>query len=174
MDDPQNAIQRSIQDLLRRGRNAHVLVDATRDGVEVPDHVREQWKQRLMLDLNPDWPMGLDFDEQAFYADLGFQGVLMRCRIPFRAVWAVMDTKDGNGFVFHSNLPPELAGEFEKHAETESDGATVAAAVPEAGVEPVAATARPTEAPKARAPKAPASKARRGAPRLRLVKGGKS
>jgi stringent starvation protein B len=165
MEELRNSIQRSIEDLHKRGANAHLLVDATRDGVEVPDHVREQWGQRLVLDLNPSWPLHLDYDDQALYADLGFQGVLSRCRIPFRAVWAVMDTASGNGFVFHANVPAEVARELAARGPD-------AAAAPPSENRDVAPSPVPRPARGAAAAKPP--KAKRKAPSLRLVKGGKS
>lgn len=152
MESPPNAIERSILDLTRRGSCARIVVDATREGVEVPDFVREQWGNRLVIDLNPAWPIDLAFDEQALYADLGFQGVLMRCRIPFRAVWAVADRAKGAGFVFHAHVPEEHRAEI---ARSETD-----APPPEAlrEVEP---------------PTKPAAAPRRASAHLKLVKSAK-
>ncbi len=164
MNEIRNAIERSILDLTHKGKSARLVVDATLDGVEIPDHVRDEWGARLFIDLNPAWPLNLDFDEQAIYADLGFQGVLMRCRLPFRAVWAVMDLAKGAGFVFKEHVPAaftkELAPAFEK-----TPGSETAEAVP-------VPAARAELAPPS-APKPKAGGARRGASHLKLVKGGK-
>ena len=166
MNEIRNAIERSILDLTHKGKSARLVVDATQGGVEIPDHVREEWGARLFIDLNPAWPLNLDFDEQAIYADLGFQGVLMRCRLPFRAVWAVMDLAKGAGFVFKEHVPAafatELAPAFEK-----APGTARGAAPP---AEP-ATRAEPAPPP---APKPKTSAARRGASHLKLVKGGKN
>lgn len=171
MNEIRNAIERSILDLTHKGKSARLVVDSTQDGVEIPDHIREEWGARLFIDLNPAWPLNLDFDEQAIYADLGFQGVLMRCRLPFRAVWAVMDLAKGAGFVFKEHVPAafaqELAPAFEKTPGSEGEDATPA---------PVPAPAPGTRAEPAptAAPKAKPGGARRGASHLKLVKGGKS
>ncbi len=170
MDELRNSIERSILDLTNKGKTARLYVDATREGVEVPEHVRTQWGEGLLIDLNPAWPIQLDFDDQALYADLGFQGELMRCRFPFRAVWAVMDFAAGSGFVFKENVPPTLAAQIQS-------GATLAPApvAPEAERTPEreAPPATPaTRAPRSKKPAAAASP-RRNAPHLKLVKGGK-
>ncbi len=170
MDELKNSIERAILDLTNKGKTARLYVDATREGVEVPEHVRTQWGEGLLIDLNPAWPIQLGFDEQALYADLGFQGELMRCRFPFRAVWAVMDFAAGSGFVFKEHVPPTLAAQLQ----------SVATLVP-APVAPDAERAPEREEPAAppgtRAPRpntpAAASSPRRGAPHLKLVKGGK-
>ncbi|MBK7976874.1 MAG: hypothetical protein IPK07_27655 [Deltaproteobacteria bacterium] len=169
MNEIRNAIERSILDLTHKGKSARLVVDSTLDGVEIPDHVREEWGARLFIDLNPAWPLNLDFDEQAIYADLGFQGVLMRCRLPFRAVWAVMDLAKGAGFVFKEHVPPAFAKELAPALE-KAPGAEPAAAPAPA---PLPAPATRTEPAPPSAPK-PKSGARRDASHLKLVKGGKS
>lgn len=166
MDELKNSIERSILDLTGKGKTARLYVDSTREGVEVPEHVREQWGEGLLIDLNPAWPIQLGFDDQALYADLGFQGVLMRCRFPFRAVWAVMDFAAGSGFVFKENVPEKLAGQLTATEPLPDEGAPEPASAvttlesPSSEPAPHKAAARPT--------------ARRGAPHLKLVKGGKS
>jgi stringent starvation protein B len=161
MDDANEArgsVERLVRDLMGRGSSAHLLVDATREGVDVPDSVRDQWKQKLVLDLNPSWPMNIVYDEQGMELDLSFGGLLSRCRIPFHAVWAVVNPS-GKGHVFHANVPPALADEIERDSR-------------DARKERLAQkTPRPTALPAQQTAK---TQERSGPPRLKLVKGGKS
>ena len=149
MDDPpDHPIGRRIHELLRRGSCARIFVDALREGVDVPDHVRESWGHELPLDLDPSWPLALAYDEEALYADLSFQTLLVRCRLPYRAIWGVIDPGTHLGAFFEENIPPEVEARLTKAAEE---------GVP---VEPEAVAETPDGEPSSR-------------PRLRVIDGGK-
>lgn len=155
------AIEGAVLGMTRRGVSPQLFVDATDAGVEVPEHVREQWRERLWLNLNPAWPIALAFDDEALYADLGFQGVLMRCRFPYHSVWAVFEGGSHEGLLFEAHVPATVRAEIERAREIAAEARS--AGTPEApGPEP----------PETRPPEDPTP--RRVAPNLRLVKGGKS
>jgi hypothetical protein len=165
----------------------------------IPQHVRERWGRELVLDLDPGWPIGLDFDDSALYADLGFQGLLVRCRIPYRAVWGVLDRATQAGTLIPSQMPESFRSRLQASAAEPAQAAAeprgeaprtlhlapAAAAKPEGEVDtsaeqgapatlrsvPASASAEPDAPPGG--PPAPArQRARR--PRLTVVKGGKS
>lgn len=78
------------------------------DGVVCPDFIRDQWRERLIIDLDPSYPLDLTFLEEALSADLSFGGYVTRCTFPYGAVYVVADRTTGRGIVLDQNMPDSV------------------------------------------------------------------
>ncbi len=78
------------------------------EGVVCPDFIREQWRERLIIDLDPSYPLDLTFDDDALGADLSFGGYVTRCKFPYAAVYVVADRSTGRGIVLDQNMPESV------------------------------------------------------------------
>jgi stringent starvation protein B len=102
-----NAIGRAIEDVLAAGHTPRLQIDARRNDVTVPDHVRARWGPRLIIDLDPSWPLALEHTKDALEVDLAFHGIVERCRLGWGSIYALVDRATGQGTVFRENLPLE-------------------------------------------------------------------
>ncbi|KIG14392.1 hypothetical protein DB30_06867 [Enhygromyxa salina] len=73
-----------------------------------PDFVREQWKERLVIDLDPSYPLELEFTGLGVEANLSFGGYVTRCTFPWAAIYVVAERESGGGRVFEQNVPASL------------------------------------------------------------------
>lgn len=173
-------VQSVIESLYAAGRCPRLHVNATHDDVICPDFIREQWKERLIIDLDASYPLDLTFGEAGLAADLSFGGFVTRCEFPWAAIYIVADRATGRGIVLDRNMPESVRSMFQRAraAEAPSKGpdlrpvadtptptpaAESPAASPEAptpsapeAAQPAAAEAASAEAPTPSAP-APAS-----------------
>ncbi len=78
------------------------------DGVVCPDFIRDQWRERLIIDLDPSYPLDLTFLEEGLSADLSFGGYVTRCSFPYGAVYVVADRSTGRGIVLDQNMPDSV------------------------------------------------------------------
>ena len=78
------------------------------DGVVCPDFIRDQWRERLIIDLDPSYPLDLTFLEEGLSADLSFGGYVTRCTFPYGAVYVVADRSTGRGIVLDQNMPDSV------------------------------------------------------------------
>lgn len=114
-----NAIGRAIEDVLAAGHTPRLQIDARRNDVEVPQHVRAKWGPRLIIDLDPSWPLALEHTKDALEVDLAFHGIVERCRLGWGSIYALVDRATGQGTVFRENLPVEVLP-----SELRAEGAT--------------------------------------------------
>lgn len=106
-------IHAAIEDVYAAGHTPRLQIDARRADVEVPASVRRTWQARLVIDLDPSYPLDLAYDADGLSVDLAFQGLVSRCRLPWPAVYAVVDRSTGRGIVVEAHLPPpELSPEL--------------------------------------------------------------
>ncbi|NVB38629.1 hypothetical protein G6O69_12380 [Pseudenhygromyxa sp. WMMC2535] len=98
-------IQRAIESLHENERCPRLHVDVTHAQAVCPDFVREQWKQQLVIDLDPSYPLELAFTEVGVEADLSFGGYVTRCVFPWDAIYVVVDRETGRGLVFEERMP---------------------------------------------------------------------
>ena len=77
-------------------------------GVVCPDFIRDQWKERLIIDLDPSYPLDLTFEPENLAADLSFGGYVTRCSFPYGAVYVVADRSTGRGIVLDQNMPESV------------------------------------------------------------------
>jgi len=106
-------IHAAIEDVYAAGHTPRLQIDARRADVEVPGSVRRTWQARLVIDLDASYPLDLAYDPDGLSVDLAFQGMVSRCRLPWGAIYAVIDRSTGRGIVVEAHLPPaELAPEL--------------------------------------------------------------
>jgi stringent starvation protein B len=96
-------------------------VNALFDGVVCPDFIREQWRERLIIDLDPSYPLDLTFDEDRLSADLSFGGYVTRCTFPYAGVYVVADRSTGRGIVLDQNMPESV--KRARYSKAEAGGA---------------------------------------------------
>ncbi len=101
-------VQSVIESLYAAGRCPRLHVNAMFSGVVCPDFIREQWKERLIIDLDPSYPLDLTFEPETLAADLSFGGYVTRCSFPYGAVYVVADRSTGRGIVLDQNMPESV------------------------------------------------------------------
>jgi stringent starvation protein B len=101
-------VQSVIESLYAAGRCPRLHVNALFDGVGCPDFIREQWRERLIIDLDPSYPLDLTFETDGLAADLSFGGYVTRCSFPYGAVYVVADRSTGRGIVLDQNMPESV------------------------------------------------------------------
>jgi stringent starvation protein B len=107
-------IRQWIEALHHNGQCARLMVDATADGVVVPEHIKEQWGEAMPIDLDPAFPLELTMDEGGIDCVLSFGGP-HACHLPWRSIYVVQDRDSQIGVVIEENLPPRFALETEEH-----------------------------------------------------------
>ena len=101
-------VQSVVESLYAAGRCPRLHVNATCEGVVCPDFIREQWRERLIIDLDSSYPLDLTFAEEGIGADLSFGGYLTRCMFPWGAIYVVADRATGRGIVLDQNMPESV------------------------------------------------------------------
>ena len=101
-------MQSVIESLYAAGRCPRLHVNAMFEGVICPDFIREQWRERLIIDLDPSYPLDLTFEDEWLAADLSFGGYVTRCTFPYGAVYVVADRSTGRGIVLDQNMPDSV------------------------------------------------------------------
>lgn len=101
-------VQSVIESLYAAGRCPRLHVDATHAAVVVPDFIRQQWRERLIIDLDASYPLDLVFGEKGIAADLSFGGHVTRCSFPWESIYIVMDRATGRGIVLDRHVPESV------------------------------------------------------------------
>jgi stringent starvation protein B len=101
-------VQSVIESLYAAGRCPRLHVDATQSAVDVPDFIRQQWRERLIIDLDASYPLDLKFTEKGVEADLSFGGQVTRCAFPWESIYIVMDRATGRGIVLDRHVPESV------------------------------------------------------------------
>lgn len=101
-------VQSVVESLYAAGRCPRLHVNATCEGVVCPDFIREQWQERLIIDLDASYPLDLSFSEDGIGADLSFGGYVTRCTFPWKAIYVVADRATGRGIVLDQNMPESV------------------------------------------------------------------
>jgi stringent starvation protein B len=108
MVHPVHPVQSVVESLYAAGRCPRLHVNATCEGVVCPDFIREQWQERLIIDLDASYPLDLTFAEDGIGADLSFGGYVTRCTFPWKAIYVVADRATGRGIVLDQNMPESV------------------------------------------------------------------
>jgi stringent starvation protein B len=108
MVNPADLVQGAVESLYAAGRCPRLRVNATCEGVVCPDHIREQWREQLIIDLDASYPLDLTFAEEGISADLSFGGHVTRCTFPWKAIYVVADRASGRGIVLDQNMPESV------------------------------------------------------------------
>lgn len=98
-------IQRAIEDVYATGHTPRVQVDARRVDVMVPEFIRKQWQARLVIDLDPSYPLNLAYTKEGLEVELAFAGQVTRCLFGWLSIYAIIDRSTGRGIVVESHLP---------------------------------------------------------------------
>lgn len=85
----------------------YILVDATLEGVEVPDQYVEGGK--IILNVSPSAVSELLINNQLVEFDASFSGRALHLQVPIKAVLAIYARENGKGMVFNQ----EDVDEFE-------------------------------------------------------------
>ncbi|PRP91838.1 Stringent starvation protein B [Enhygromyxa salina] len=101
-------VQSVVESLYAAGRCPRLHVNAACDGVVCPDFIREQWQERLIIDLDASYPLDLSFVDEGIDADLSFGGYVTRCSFPWKAIYVVADRATGRGIVLDQNMPESV------------------------------------------------------------------
>lgn len=101
-------VQSVIESLYAAGRCPRLHVNALFEGVICPDFIREQWRERLIIDLDASYPLDLSFEDDHLEADLSFGGYVTRCTFPWGAIYVVADRSTGRGIVLDQNMPESV------------------------------------------------------------------
>jgi stringent starvation protein B len=89
--------------VLDNGLTPHVLVDAEREGVQVPrEHVRDG---RIVLNLSPGAVKDLYVGNERVEFNARFQGASRQISLPVSAVLALYARENGQGMVFPDESP---------------------------------------------------------------------
>jgi stringent starvation protein B len=107
-------VQSVIESLYAAGRCPRLHVNASHADVVCPDFIREQWKERLIIDLDASYPLDLTFGDTGLAADLSFGGYVTRCEFPWEAIYIVADRATGRGIVLDRNMPESVRVMFQK------------------------------------------------------------
>lgn len=107
-------IRQWIEALHANAQCPRLMVDATADGVDVPQHVRDRWAEAMPIDLDPAYPLELAMTDDGVDCVLSF-GVPYACHIPWSAIYVVQDRDSQVGVVIEENLPPRFVLETEEH-----------------------------------------------------------
>jgi stringent starvation protein B len=111
---PPHPLAQAIDQLYEVGSIPRLVIDARRNDVVVPDFVRSKWGIELVIDLDPNYPLELAYDEVGVHASLAFSGIVTRCTFAYRSIYRLMDRATGHGVAIPAHepaaeLPPELA-----------------------------------------------------------------
>lgn len=101
-------VQSVVESLYANGRCPRLHVNALGEGVVCPDFIREQWQERLIIDLDSSYPLDLEFEEAGISANLSFGGYVTRCTFPWAAIYVVADRATGRGIVLDQNMPDSV------------------------------------------------------------------
>jgi stringent starvation protein B len=101
-------VQSVVESLYAAGRCPRLHVNAACEGVVCPEHIRDQWRERLIIDLDATYPLDLTFAEDGIGADLSFGGHVTRCTFPWKAIYVVADRASGKGIVIDQNMPESV------------------------------------------------------------------
>ncbi len=108
----------------------YVHLDPRRDGVELPDFLRQQSRVVLQYGFNMPVPIhDLTIDERGIHATLSFRRVPYSTLVPWSAVFAMTDG-DHHGMVWQDDVPKDLELETEDAGEAERKPGPVQAVRP--------------------------------------------
>jgi stringent starvation protein B len=87
------------------GETPHIVVDATRDGVQVPEaYVRDG---KVVLNIAPSATLGLSLENDAVEFNARFGGTPFHVLVPIGAVLGVYARETGEGMIFtEGDAPP--------------------------------------------------------------------
>lgn len=97
MSSADHPLKGLLDRIWNEGHTPRLIINATHKDVLIPEWLRAQHKERLILDLQADYPMNIEFDLEKLSADLAFSGSVVRCTVPWKRIIAVFDRDTGHG-----------------------------------------------------------------------------
>jgi stringent starvation protein B len=101
-------VRNMVESLHAKSACPRLVVDATVEGAVCPDFLRERWQEELIIDLDPSYPLNLEFTTEGIEADLAFEGLVARCVFPYSSIYVVADRETGKGIVIEENMPESV------------------------------------------------------------------
>lgn len=90
--------------MLDNGFTPHLVVDAKREGVRVPEgHVKDG---KIVLNVSPSATRGLSLGNDAVTFEARFGGVSQRLAVPVAAVLGIYARETGQGMIFSDDDAP--------------------------------------------------------------------
>jgi len=99
---------RELRTYFSRHGRVYVVVNATSDDVQVPEHLHGDPALRLVLNVR--MPQQIMIGDEALESDLTFSGTSFHCVIPMHAIWAVYEPEQQleNGIVWEEDVPETI------------------------------------------------------------------
>jgi len=99
---------KALRDYFDGSGKIHLVVDATRDDVQVPAHLKGD--PGLCLLLNVRMPQKIDITKTGVESVLSFSGDPFACFIPIDAIWAAYQPQMSleQGLVWQEDIPPAV------------------------------------------------------------------
>ncbi|MDX8393230.1 MAG: ClpXP protease specificity-enhancing factor SspB [Mariprofundales bacterium] len=102
---------KQLHDYFMQQGRIFIVVDATQDDVELPQHCLEDPSLRLIL--NTRMPHRIIIDDKGVHTTLSFGGIAHTCFIPLDSIWAAYSSADEDmfdkGLVWENSMPESMA-----------------------------------------------------------------
>ena len=85
-----------------------VTLDARRDDVSVPQHLK--CDPQLRLNLSYRFGLPLDIDDEGVHTTLTFSGQPFECRLPWSSIYLFVSHNNGKPYLFPNAIPKSIAG----------------------------------------------------------------
>jgi stringent starvation protein B len=106
--EPEHPIAQVIEQFYQAEQCPRVVVNSELAGTIVPEHVRAQFGQSLPIDLDPAYPLDLVYEKEGIRVSLAFSGTVMRCFLPWEAIYIIVDRATRRGALISNHVPEEL------------------------------------------------------------------
>ncbi|MDX8376720.1 MAG: ClpXP protease specificity-enhancing factor SspB [Mariprofundales bacterium] len=107
MDFEHKRKAKQLHDYFMQQGRIFIVVDATQDNVELPQHCLEDPSLRLIL--NTRMPHRIIIDDKGVHTTLSFGGIAHTCFIPLDSIWAAYFSADEDmfdkGLVWEESMP---------------------------------------------------------------------
>lgn len=107
MTSSRSYLIRALYDwILDNNCTPYVLVDATRDGVDVPaQYVKDG---QIVLNVSPSAVVDLKISDDDLRFNARFSGVATDVYVPIQAALGIYARENGQGMLFENEMPPPL------------------------------------------------------------------
>jgi len=83
-------------------------LDARKDGVQVPDHLKDRAQLILRVGYSLTPPININVDDAGITCTLSFNRSLFSCVLPWNAIFGMVGD-DGRAMLWPDDIPPEVA-----------------------------------------------------------------
>jgi len=99
---------RELREYFSRHGRIYIVVNATSDEVQVPEHLHGDPALRLVLNVR--MPQHIHINDEVLESDLTFSGSPYHCVIPMHAVWAAYmpEQQLENGILWEEDVPETI------------------------------------------------------------------